>query len=79
MMEIDPHEVWMIAGLLIDEHGHSALDIAQHRADQALTEDDAIAHATWRAVRHAAEVYLQSTPFETPHDRFDLSCSTCAR
>jgi hypothetical protein len=67
MMEIDPHEVWVIAGLLIDEHGRTALDIAQHRAEKALTEDDAFGPATWRAVRRAAEVYLKSTPFESPH------------
>jgi hypothetical protein len=68
-MEIDPLEIWMMAGLLVDEHGHNALDIAQQRADQALTEDDTIGHATWRAVRNAAEIYLKSSPPPTrrPH------------
>jgi hypothetical protein len=68
-MEIDPLEIWMIAGLLIDEHGDNALDIAQERAEKALTEDDLTGHATWRAVRNAAEIYLRSNPPETrrPH------------
>jgi hypothetical protein len=57
-MEIDKLEIWMIAGLLLDEHGSSALDIAQQRAGQALTEDDITGHAVWRAVRHAAATYI---------------------
>jgi hypothetical protein len=61
-MEIDPLEIWMIAGLLIDEHGRNALDIADERAEKALTEDDATGHATWRAVRNAAEIYLKTSP-----------------
>ena len=64
-MEIDPLEIWVIAGLLIDEHGSSALEIAQQRAEKALTEDDSTGHATWRAVRHAAEIYLKSKPAES--------------
>jgi hypothetical protein len=66
-MEIDPLEIWMMAGLLVDEHGEDALDIAQQRAEKALAEDDAIGHATWRAVRNAAEIYLKSNPPRRPH------------
>jgi hypothetical protein len=61
-MEIDPLEIWMMAGLLVDEHGHDAIGIAQQRADKAMTENDAVGHATWRAVRNAAEIYLKSHP-----------------
>jgi hypothetical protein len=61
-MEIDPLEIWMIAGLLLDEHGSGALEIAQHRAGKAKTEDDVTGHAVWRAVRHAAETYLAAPP-----------------
>jgi hypothetical protein len=58
VMEIDKLEIWMIAGLLLDEHGSFALDIAQQRAGKALTEDDITGHAVWRAVRLAAATYL---------------------
>jgi hypothetical protein len=61
-MEIDAFEIWMIAGLLLDEHGSFALDIAQHRAGEALSEDDITGHAVWRAVHHAAETYLAARP-----------------
>ena len=39
---------------------------AQERAEKALIEDDTTGHATWRAVRNAAEIYLKSTPPERP-------------
>lgn len=61
-MEIDPLEIWMIAGLLLDEHGSNALRIAQRRAGKALTEDDVTGHAVWRAVHNAAKTYLAETP-----------------
>jgi hypothetical protein len=61
-MEIDPLEIWMVAGLLLDEYGSLALDVAQDRAGKALSEDDAMGHAVWHAVRHAAKVYLTTSP-----------------
>jgi hypothetical protein len=66
-MEIDPLEIWMIAGLLLDEHGSDALDIARQRAGRALIEDDLTGHAVWRAVRRAAATYLGSPMTEGRH------------
>jgi hypothetical protein len=66
-MGLDPLEIWVIAGLLIDEHGSSALEIAQQRAEKSLTENDSAGHETWCAVRQAAAIYLRSKPSENQH------------
>ena len=58
-MDADWLEIWMIAGLLVDEHGNLAVNIAKARADRALSEHDAAGNAVWRAVVGAAETYLR--------------------
>jgi hypothetical protein len=59
VMEADWFEIWMIAGLLVDEHGKRAVAIAQARAERALSEDDITGSAIWRGVIAAAETYLR--------------------
>lgn len=58
-MDADWLEIWMIAGLLVDEHGKRALAIAQARAERALSENDLTGSAVWRGVVTAAETYLR--------------------
>ena len=57
-MDADGFEIWMIAGLLVDEHGRRAVAIARARAERAFSEDDVTGSAVWRAVIAAAETYL---------------------
>jgi hypothetical protein len=57
-MDADWFEVWMIAGLLVDEHDKRAVAIARARAERASSEDDVTGSAVWRAVICAAETYL---------------------
>jgi hypothetical protein len=59
-MDADWLEIWMIAGLLVDEHGNLAVAIAKARADRALSEHDVTGNAVWRAVVGAAETYLRN-------------------
>lgn len=59
-MDVDSLEIWMIAGLLVDEHGEGALGFARERAEQAFSHDDFMGHAIWRAVACAAATYLKS-------------------
>jgi len=58
-MDADWLEIWMIAGLLVDEHGKEAVAVARKRADRALSEDDDKESAIWRAVSSAAETFLR--------------------
>jgi hypothetical protein len=58
-MDADWLEIWMIAGLLVDEHGKQAVSVARERADRALSENDDKENAIWRAVSSAAETYLR--------------------
>jgi hypothetical protein len=60
VMDADWLEIWMIAGLLVDEHGPQAVAVAKSRAAKALGEDDIRANAVWRAVISAAETYLRT-------------------
>ena len=57
-MDADCLEIWMIAGLLVDEHGSRAIAVASARAERALARDDRVENAVWRAVA-AAERYLR--------------------
>jgi hypothetical protein len=57
-MGIDALEVWVIAGLLVDEFGSGARVVARERANQALSAGDSANHDVWRAVGKAAEAYL---------------------
>jgi len=57
-MDADWLEIWMIAGLLVDEHGNEAIAVARKRADRALSEHDDNEGAIWRAVGSAAETFL---------------------
>jgi len=59
-MDADWLEVWLIAGLLVDEHGSRAITVAKERAERALLEDDCTENAVWCAVVAAAETYLRS-------------------
>jgi hypothetical protein len=61
-MDADWLEIWMIAGLLVDEHGKEAVSVARERADRALFEHDDKENAVWRAVSSAAETYLRKGP-----------------
>jgi hypothetical protein len=60
-MDADWLEIWMIAGLLGDEHGKEAVSGARARADRALSEHDDKENAIWRAVSSAAETYLRKS------------------
>ena len=68
-MEVDPLEIWVIAGLLVDEHGHNAVVVAKERAEKALEDDDMTGSSVWRAVMDAAEKYLEreATEHKKPH------------
>jgi hypothetical protein len=57
-MEADWLDIWLIAGLLVDEHGNRALAIAKARAERALKDNDRGENAIWCAVGAAAEQYL---------------------
>ncbi len=59
-MKIDALEVWVIAGLLVDEFGSGARGVVKQRATEALSEGDAANHEVWQAVGRAAEQYLTS-------------------
>ena len=65
-MGIDALEVWVIAGLLVDEFGSGARAVVRQRADAALSAGDAVNHGVWRAVAAAAETYLAAP---APADR----------
>ncbi len=60
VMDADWFEIWLIAGLLVDEHGSRAITVAKERAERALLEDDCTENAVWCAVVAAAETYLRS-------------------
>jgi hypothetical protein len=59
VMEADWLEIWLIAGLLVDEHGSRAVAVAKARAERALSQDDRSENAVWCAVGAAAERYLR--------------------
>jgi hypothetical protein len=58
-MDADWFEIWLIAGLLVDEHGSRAIAVAKARAERALSVDDRAENAIWCAVGAAAERYLR--------------------
>ena len=59
VMDADSLEIWLIAGLLVDEHGSRAIAVAKARAERALASGDRSENAVWRAVAAAAERYLR--------------------
>ncbi len=65
-MDVDTLEIWMIAGLLVDEFGNGARAVAAKRAVDALAEGEMSDHGVWRAVGEAVEAYLSSEPFAAP-------------
>ena len=58
-MKIDHLEKWVVAGLLIDEHGEDALEIARERAGKALAAGDVESFRSWQSVAAAVAVCLE--------------------
>jgi hypothetical protein len=73
VMEADWLEIWMIAGLLVDEHGSRAIAVAKARAERALSQDDPRESAVWCAVGAAAERYLRDAKPAGPSQQLTRS------